>query len=89
MGLLLGIPSTVPDIDLFQEDAAGQGEALGEVRLLQALVLGVSAVCLPPCLNYSLHQLQATMAWVPTSNWLGLPPTLPSWVFSGCWGSHG
>ena len=59
MGLLLYIPNEVPDVNLFQEELAGRGEAQGEVRPLQASVLGVAVVCPPPHLHCPPHQLQA------------------------------
>ena len=57
LGLLLRVLSTMLDVDLFQKEVAGQGEAWGEVRPLQASILGVMAVYPPPRLHYPPHQL--------------------------------
>ena len=58
---MLGIPSLVPDVNLFQEEVTGEGEAWGEVGPLQASVSRVSVVCPPPCLDHTPLQLWATM----------------------------
>ena len=97
MGLALGILSIALNVNLFQEEVGGKGEAWGEVTPLQASILGVVVVCPPPHLHLPPHQLQATMAWVPTATWPGLlqvaQPTqvhhMPGWALNGHRGSHG
>ena len=61
------------DVDFFQEEAAGQGEAWGEVRLLQASILGVLEVCLLPHLHYPPYKLWIAAAQVLMAiDWSGL-----------------
>ena len=50
-GLPLGIPSPMPDINLFYEEVIWEGEAWGQVRPLQASIGGVLVVSPPPYLH--------------------------------------
>ena len=88
MGLLLSILSMALDINLFHDEVAGQGEAWGKVRPLQALVLRVAVVCPPARLHYPPNQIWATAARVPMPTWPGLLLALPGWGLGGCRGSH-
>ena len=48
MGILLSILNMALDVNLFQEEVGGQGEAWGELRLFQASIFRVMAVFPPP-----------------------------------------
>ena len=90
MGLPLGIPRPVPDVDLFYEEVIGEGEVWGKVRPLQASVGGVSVVRLPPHLHHHPPlQLWPTMVQEPPAARPAFQPALPGRTLDGCWGSHG
>ena len=62
---LLGILSTVVDLNLFEEEIGWKGEVGGNVRPVKATVLWVMAMHPPPRLYYSSNQLWATTVWMP------------------------
>ena len=49
--LSLGIPSTVADVNLLEEEISWKRVVGGDVRPVQATILGVAAVCLLPRLH--------------------------------------
>ena len=67
----LCIPSTVANVNLFKEEIGWKGVVWGDIRPVQATVLGVIEVCLPPRFHSPPNQLWATTAGAPM-------PTNPS-----------
>ena len=55
--LLLSVPSTAVDLDLFEKEIGWKGEAGGDVRPLKATVLWVTVMYPPPRLHHSPNQL--------------------------------
>ena len=82
MGLPLGIPSVALDGNLFQEEATGEGEAWGEVRLLQASVSGIVLMHPPPHLHHPPIQLQPCRG-SGTSSCSAGSPTGTDWQDAG------
>ena len=62
---LLGVPSTLADLDLFDEEISWKGEVGRNVKPLKAMVLWVATMHPPPRLHYALNQLRAAMVQAP------------------------
>ena len=75
--LLLGVPSAVADLNLFEEKIHWKGETGGNIRLVKATVLRVAAMCPPPHFHHSPNQLRATTVWMPAAGRHGQAGSLP------------
>ena len=73
LGLVLGVPSTMMGVNLFEKKMGCKGVAGGGIRPVKTMVLGVVVVCLTTCLHYHPNQLWAVVARVLL---LACPPSL-------------